>query len=473
MKIALIFPPFYHRKFSENLKVIDEEFVSAPPIILAYVASIIERAGHEVILIDAHTLRLSQKEVLNRINIFHPDMLAFRVETYNFQETLGWIRYLKFKTRLPVIVGGINMSLYPQETLTHQEIDYGIIGEAVESLPAFLHAYANSLPYHGIDGLCWRDTLAKVHINPPRPCPADFDTYPFPARHLLPNDKYHSFISQKKNFTIMLTATGCPYRCTFCAIGALGHYRERTWENVIREMEECYHDYGVREIDFFDATFFINKDRCLKLFREIRKRKLNIEWTCRSRVNLADKELLQEASLSGCRMIFWGIESSSQKVLEGIRKGICKDQIKNAIKLSKGMGIRNLGFLMIGNPFDTEETVRDTMHFVKNIGLDYVQICRTIAKPGTELNRALIEEAKYDYWKDFVLGKVDEARLDTPWVEMNQQKIEKLLKWAYYSFYFRCSYLIRIISHTRSLEELLRYMKVGIRMIYHYFYTDA
>jgi radical SAM superfamily enzyme YgiQ (UPF0313 family) len=137
------------------------------------------------------------------------------------------------------------------------------------------------------------------------------------------------------------------------------------------------------------------------------------------------------------------------------------------------MGIRNLGFLMIGNPFDTAETVRDTMRFVKKIDLDYVQICRTIAKPGTELNKILVREVRYDYWKDFVLGKVGEERLGTPWTEMDQQRIEGLLKGAYFRFYFRFSYIAHTLFHTRSLNELLRYMKVGIRMLYNYFYSDV
>ena len=111
MKIALIYPPFHHKIFSENLKVVDEEFCLAPPIILAYVAAILERAGHKVKLIDANAQRLSMGETLNILEGFRPDLLGARLETYHFYETLNWIRYLKQHLKVPVIAGGNNHSL--------------------------------------------------------------------------------------------------------------------------------------------------------------------------------------------------------------------------------------------------------------------------------------------------------------------------------------------------------------------------
>lgn len=471
MRIALIFPPFHHRKFSENLKVVDEEFILPPPIILAYVAAILEGAGHKVILIDVNVLKLSKEETLRQVLDFKPDMLGFRMDTYNFHETLEWIKYLKERTKLLVITGGINITNYPLESLSHPEIDYGIIGEAIESLPKFLQVLENKKDFSTVEGLVWRKN-GEIKINPPKSNLVDFDTYPFPARHLLPNEKYHSFVSQRKNFTVMLTSTGCPFKCKFCIIARLP-YRERSAENVLAEIEQCYYDYHIREIDIFDATFFINKKRSLEICEGIGRRGIKIEWTCRSRVNLLDEEMLSEASRAGCREINLGIESAVPEILQGINKQITVEQVKNAVKLCNKYGIRVLGFFMFGNPGETEESLKKTIDFMRELNIDYAQICRTVAKPNTELDDLLIKETGRDYWREFVLGKVGEERLPTPWTELNQREIEKYLKLAYYRFFFRPKYIWRRIVQLKSFSEFWRYVRVALRMIFHYFHWDV
>ncbi|MBM3254106.1 MAG: hypothetical protein FJZ16_07630, partial [Candidatus Omnitrophica bacterium] len=157
MKIALIFPPYSHKIFSENLSTVDEEFCLAPPIILAYVAAILEKNGHNVILVDARALGLSKEEALQRIRKFNPDILGFRSETYHFHDALEWVRFLKSELDIPVITGGVNMTLYPEEALSHREIDYGIIGEAIETLPEFILALENGKNFKDIPSIAYRD----------------------------------------------------------------------------------------------------------------------------------------------------------------------------------------------------------------------------------------------------------------------------------------------------------------------------
>ncbi|HOI41620.1 MAG TPA: radical SAM protein [Elusimicrobiales bacterium] len=472
MKIALIHAPFHHRKFSENLKVVDEEFTLAPPIVLAYVAAIMERAGHRVILVDAHALRLSKEETLERVRAFAPDLLGFRLDTYGFQETLGWIKSLKAATGLPVLAGGINLSLYPGETMSHAAIDFALEGEAVETLPMFLERFGRPERYREVPGLLWRED-GELRRNPPPERLVPFDDYPEPARHLLPNGVYHSFVSQRRNFTVMLTSTGCPYRCRFCAIAGLKHWRQRGAAGVIAEIERCYHEHGVREIDFFDATFFVDKKWSLEFCSGLARLGLDLVWTARSRVDLADGEVLAAAAKAGCRMIFWGIESSSQNVLDEVNKDITPAQVSRAIEMARGRGIRNLGFLMVGNPGDTEESIEATVDFAKTLGLDYVQICRAIPKPGTEFHRDVAAKTGRDYWSEFVALKKGEERIPVSWTEMPQEKVEKLLKKAYLSFYFRPGFIWRTLRKTRSFEELGRYAATAIKMLFNYLHTDV
>jgi len=243
MKIALIHCPFGHKIFSENLKVVDEDFCLAPPIILAYVAAILEKAGHNVVIIDAHALRLSKEKTLRILNKFSPDVVGFRVDTYWFHVAVEWARFIKDNLGVKVVVGGINVSLYPKESFSYDCFDYAIAGEAIESLPKLLSAIENRQDISGIEGLLYRKDNTII-FNPPSQKVIPFDDYPFPARHLLPNQIYQSFTSQRKNYTVMLSSTGCPYRCRFCAIVKTA-YRQRNPASVADEIEQCYKYFGV------------------------------------------------------------------------------------------------------------------------------------------------------------------------------------------------------------------------------------
>lgn len=465
LRIALIFPPYKHKIFSENLRFVDEEFCQAPPIILAYVASILRKAGHKVILIDARILGFTKEETLRILKNFRPHFLAFRLESYYFHDTLEWIRFLKSSLNIPVIVGGINLMLYPKESLSYPEIDYGIIGDAIEALPELLHNLENGIDINNIGGLAYREN-GKIKINYPLIKLVDFDTYPFPARDLLPNEKYYSFISKRKNFTIMVTARGCPYECSFCAIRKIP-YQERSAMNVVNEIEECYRQYNIREIDFFDASFFLNKNRFLNINNEIRKKKIRIEWSCRTRVDLIDDEILKEASSTGCRLILLGIESANEQILKNIKKGINTEQIKRAVKLCKKYGILTLGFFMIGNPGENRQSTEETIKFAKELKLDFAQFCRTIAKPCTDLDQILKEKTDKDYWSEYILGITNGKRIPTPWTELSEKEIERYTKKAYFSFYLRPLYILKTIFRIGSIGELLKYIRTVLKLFFY------
>jgi radical SAM superfamily enzyme YgiQ (UPF0313 family) len=313
----------------------------------------------------------------------------------------------------------------------------------------------------GIQGLVYREN-GTVVCNPPPENIIAFNDYPFPARHLLPNELYYSFTSQLKNFTIMITSTGCPFKCSFCAIARLA-YRERTPVNVVDEIEECYRKFNVREIDFFDATFFINKKRSIAICEEILKRQIKIEWSCRSRTDVVDDDILRMASRAGCRKIYYGIESISDQVLKNINKKIDIEQIIDAINLTHKYGINALGFFMVGNPSDNRDSILSSIKFAKKLKLDFIQVCRTIAKPNTELNDYLIKTRGVDYWREYILGKRPEGRLPTPWSELSEDTIEQYVRKFYKDFYFRPSYIIKRLCRIKSATELLRYIKAFLK----------
>ncbi len=470
MKIAFVFAPYHHKRFEENLFVVDEDFGILPPINLAYAAAFAERAGHEVILIDAKAARLTLDAVLSQLREFEPDIMGYYLSTYMFHETLSWIKEIKKAIPVPVVVGGVNCSLYPEETLSHSEIDYLVAGHADAALPALLDAVVNGESPAGLPGVGCR-VDGTVTIGEVEHGPVDFDNFPFPARHLLDNSLYYSFVSQRKNFTVMMTSLGCPYDCSFCAIVPVPR-GTRSVDSVIDEIDEVYHRHHVREIDFFDASFATSRRRTVELLERIAQLNLDLEFSCRARIDSLDPELLRLMKRAGCRAIYLGLESSSQQILDDVSKSIDPDRSRKVVTQVKEAGIRPLGFFMLGNPGETLSSALHTILYSLSLGLDYAQFSRTIAKPGSGLHRQLVDFTGEDYWREYVLGNAPERRLESPWTQLSQLQIDGLTKLGYYLFYYRPWYIARVLTRVRSPEELARYIRTGVRMLMNTFKFD-
>jgi len=463
MRFALIFNPFKYKVHEENLRIVQKYFGLFPPLSLAWVAAIAERAGHKVIIIDARTLTLSKEEVLDRLKEFRPDIMGFMMTTYMYRDTLEWIRFLKNSLRIPVVIGGYNLRVYPRESVIPSEIDFGVIEHAYYTVPALFKQLETTKDFSKVPGLVYKEKDRIIITEHPQKI--NFDNFPNPARHLLPNHLYAEFPTERKNFTVMVTSLGCPRRCVFCEAGGTS-YSPRSPMTVVNEMEECYRKYNIREIDIFDYEFPCVRERTLAICREIQKRNLDINWACRSRVDSVDAELLSEMKKAGCTRIYYGLESGSQEILDRINKGITIEKIKEVVRLTKGFGIKTLGFFLIGAPGETLQTVRKTLKFAKDLDLDYVQFSKLLAKPWTGMWKEMVRNTGKDYWKDWILGKEEDRDLPRPWTELTNEQIDSLARKAYIAYHIRPFFLLRSLLKIRSLKEFKRKFFAFFEMLF-------
>jgi len=461
MRLGLVFNPFSYKLHEENLRVVQRFFGLFPPLSLAWVASIAEKAGHEVVIVDARTLRLSKEEVLARLKEFSPDIIGFMMTTYMFRETLEWIRFLKAGLKVPVVVGGYNLRVYPRESVAPEEIDFGVVEHAYHTIPALLSELSGGRRFGDVPGLVYKEN-GRLIVTP-HDLPIDFDLFPAPARHLLPNDRYAEFLTERRNFTVMVTSLGCPRRCLFCEAGGT-RYATRTPATVVAEMEECYLRHGVREIDIFDYEFPCLRSRALEICGRLKEKRFDLEWACRARVDSVDETLLREMRDAGCRRIYYGLESGSQEILDRIHKGITLAQIEDTVRMTREMGIRPLGFFLIGAPGETRETIRQTLRFAKRLNLDYVQFSKMLAKPLTPLWKRLVEETGYDYWREYILGLAEERVLPRPWTSLTNEEIDRLARKAYLRYHARPGFLLRSTLKVRSWSEFKRKARALLEM---------
>jgi len=464
MKIALVFTPLRLEKNWTALKVQDEYVGIMPPISLAYVASIAERYGHEVIIIDAVAEELSLDDVISKLEDFSPDLLGFTITTYGFHYTLQAIKDIKEKISAPIVVGGWHLSLYPKETMTHQEIDYAITGEADETFPEFLDAINKGGSLDGIDGLAFRKN-EEIIVTPFKRPVEDIDATPFPARHLLENDKYYNILSQRKNFTVMLSARGCPFRCAFCDLKTK-KFRLRTPENFVNEIQQCYEEFNVREIDIYDSSFTVDKERVNRICQEIQDRGLDVSWTVRTRADCVNKDLLETMKRAGCSTVMYGIESGNPEILKRLHKGTDLSHIRDVVEWTSHLKMKSLGFFMIGSPGETVETAKKTIKFSTELDLDYVQFTKTLPLPNTELYDMYLEENNNeDYWSKFTLDKSYEKVLPLVATDIKQEEALGLLKKAYVCFYFRPKYILKALKRLKSFLELKNSVKAALGIL--------
>ncbi len=465
MKIALIYPRLYKYHESFGIGGYERIMLGYPPLSLAYVAAIIKKAGHEVIIIDGNILDLDLNKIIKKIKDFSPDLLGFNVATSTFHNVAFWIRTIKKIVNIPVIIGGALLDLYPWELMQHNEIDYAIIGNGMDSLPEFLKKFDNRSDLTNISGLCSR-VGGRLIINKGKETGEDIDELPFPARELLPNYRYYSPFSVKKSFTALVTSRGCIFKCAYCCLPAKLQLRQIA--DVIEEMAECYYRFNIRDIDFYDSIFTVDKKRTIELCQKMREKKLDFTWTIRTHVNYVDKELLKEMSASGCRMIMYGIESADQSILKNLKRpNISASQIKDTVGLTKKAGILSFGFFMLGAPGETHSTIDNTLRFSKKLGLDFVQFSKLTIIPGTQLYKDHLSNYKEDYWRNFILN----SNQKIPIVVKTQLSFDLLMRYVKkgnLSFYLNPLQIITIALKLKSFRQLINYIKSGVNILFSY-----
>lgn len=464
MRLALIFNPFKYKIHEENIRVVQKYFGLFPPLNEMWVAAIAERAGHTCIIIDARTLQFSLQQTVEILKVFKPDIVGFRTTTYMYPETREWIKYIKEHLNVITIIGGYNMRVYPKESVQAPEIDFGCVNSALYTVPRLFEELEGGRHFDDVPGLVYKKNGKIIQTPPPNP-PERFEDYPNPARHLVPNELYAEFPTTHKNFTLMVTSKGCPMQCTFCEAGGTP-YDPRSPMTVVNEIEECVRKFNIKEIDIFDYEFPLIRSRTMAICKEIQRRNLDIIWACRSRVDSVDEELLQEMKKAGCHRIYFGIESAHQEILNKVRKRITVEQVRQTIKLCKKIGITTLGFFLIGNPGETEKMIYENVKFAKSLDLDYAQFSKVLAKPGTLLWKEMVQRTGCDYWREWILGNVEDKPLPRHWTSLPNDDIDHIARNCYVKFSSSPKYLLKQVLKCRSFGELRRKSGAYLEMIF-------
>ena len=457
MKVLLINPP-YKSDFPQ------------PPLGIAYVASALEKSGQQVEILDAPALKLNADEVVKHVLKGSFDIVGITAMTPTIRSAIEVAKKIKDQEKsIIVILGGAHATVLPEKTLEmFPEINFIIVGEGEVTTPELIEKLEKGKSLKDISGIAYKDN-GKIILNPRRPVVENLDELPMPAYHLLPIGKYrpHPPHGKRLPYMALITSRGCPFRCTFCSKPVHGtKYRAKNAVSIIEEIKFLKDKYGIREILFYDDSFTIDKQRIINLCDEMIKNKIDLPWSCETRVNLVDKELLSKMKKAGCYIISYGVESGNQEILDNIKKDITIEQIRNAFKLTHEEGIDTVSYFMLGCPGETEQTMKQTIDFAKNLNTNFAQFSICTPFPGTELADLVKEEIDWNK-----LSYVSDSSDRIPVIlseHLNEEQLKKYYSKAYKEFYLRPSYVAKMIGGIRSIEDvkiMMNGMKMFLKML--------
>lgn len=433
MDVVLFYPPNFFVETAQKQKVtqrLPQRWEKSPPLGILYLASVLEKNEISVNIIDANALEIGLEETLKLIEKEKPKIVGISATTYQIRAAVQLAKRLKEESRNEIVIGlgGAHVSSDPDFINRLPFFDFGLVGEGEITFPKLVK---KALSDEKVKGIFYGEQ------------PTNLDEIPFPARHLV--DKRWYFPSGQEVAPI-LANRGCPYNCIFCSSKVLGRrVRFRSPTNIVDEMEKIMDEYSGR-FWFVNDVMTANRDHTLELCKEIVNRKLDLEWSCETRINLVDTVLLKAMHKAGCRSISFGIESGCERVRTMIvRKNFTNEKILEIFRLCKKIGIQRNAYLMLGFPTETREELYETVHFGSKIDADIIGVHVTQLMPGSDLFTYAVKEGAIpneiydhyakgelrDHWPIYIpkglsLNDLTEARRD-----------------AYKHFYFGPRFILR------------------------------
>ncbi len=316
-----------------------------------------------------------------------------------------------------------------------------------------------------VKGLGWR-RQGEVVVNWPRPFVANLDDLPMPMHHLLPLNSYRIPMI-KGPYTFIVTSRGCTAGCKYCIKHVSYQYsvRVRSPENIMKELW-LLHDLGIHNIHMYADLFTVSRDQVVGLCKLIIEQGLKVRWTCNSRVDYVDEEMLQLMGQSGCWMISWGIESSSEEILRRARKGAYPDKVERALRWAKQAGIGNWGYFIIGLPGETEETIRQTIDFAKHLPLDLALFHIAAPYPGTPFFFDVVENGWFrpgTAWEEVDMDR--STVLDYRETNLTAERLEYWQKRATREWALRPGPIWTMIKGLNSWEGFKSAVDIGLQTL--------
>jgi anaerobic magnesium-protoporphyrin IX monomethyl ester cyclase len=431
LKVALISPPP-----ASQWAFVDYQY---PIIGLAYLAAVLEKDGHQVMVIDCPPQHLTYKNIDQEIGRFQPDIVGITSVTATFKSALKVAQNTKQTCpQATVVLGGPHVTIGDDQfLLQHPEVDVVVKGEGEQTIVELSRYLSGQRVLNDISGIAFRNN-GQVVRTANRPCIQNLDDLPYPAYHYFPLIKYRIF---KKIGVPMLTSRGCGSGCSFCLVPHIAgnNFRARTPASVVNELEYIKSRYQVDFVTFNDEIFTYDKKRVLDICSGIKQLRINVPWDCQTRVDLVSKDLLHAMKEANCQLINFGVESANQNILNAMGKGTTVQQNATAIRMAKEAGLSVTVSLLLGYPGESDHTIHQTIDFIKRTEPDDLYLFLATPFPSTQLHDA-VGDLGWKMSQDWDSYEMQTASFENLWVPFD--RINKMRE-VFYNQLYSPAYILR------------------------------
>lgn len=349
---------------------------SMPPLGILFLGAVLEKNGHDVEIVPSDVLRYTWNDIVKKIDDFKPDVVGVTTTSENRFESFKLAEIVK-QTNPSIItmLGGPHISMAKEDTLKHRkDVDIVSIGEGENTIIELAEALETGTDLINVKGIYYRDKNGEIIFTGDRPRIENLDILPFPARHLIPMDKYNFYITtrdgKKRKAQNLMTSRGCPFNCYFCAtpVNWGRKMRGHSPERVIEEIELLIDRYGAEFIWFYDDTLNYNKPRLHKIMDMILERKLNIKFANEFRIDVIDKPLLEKMKKAGLEQGFFGIEAGASRVrVDIVKKNFAIEKAFQFLEWSKEFDFIPGPFFIFSHYTETWEEAQQTIEIMEKV----------------------------------------------------------------------------------------------------------
>jgi radical SAM superfamily enzyme YgiQ (UPF0313 family) len=379
------------------------------PLGLACVASAVRHAGHAVQMLDLMEAEDPASTLATAIHAFEPEVIGISLRNIDDQnmrkprffldEGYRIIELAKNLSKAIVVLGGAGYSIFPEAILAHSLADMGIQGEGEDTFRLLLERLEGNQPLAGLSGLCVKGKGLqgrKIYMN-------NLDEFPLPK-----TDLFSGGPGQEKDAIVPVQSRrGCPMGCIYCSTRIIEGTKTRTRSPArFVEWVAQLNREGVRQLYVVDNTFNLPvpyaKDLCCELIRA----SLNVSWRCIIYPWKMDEGLAADMAESGCIEASVGFESGSNRMLKAMSKRFQREDVTRTCAVLKRQGIRRMGFLLLGGPGETHQSVEESLAFADSLDLESLKITLGIRiYPQTALARQANKEHMIASEDDLLIPK--------------------------------------------------------------------